>query len=176
MAHGSPDKVRRDRKLIQEIHFGECAVNLLLLHSILRPGIADTKAELEQKAAEDILALVTAMREHTNRTGAINASGHKFADLDIIQLRRRHTLPACGGNGGVKSGATILRQPVPHCDHSAQHDRRDLALARSVLKGVRGGSPNRRRWVQQPANRNLDGGSLAGKQKCRGHHGAVLVR
>ena len=116
------------------------------------------------------------MREHTNRTGTINASGHKFADLDIIPLRRRHTLPACGGNGGVKRGATILRQPVPHCDHSAQHDRRDLAHARSVLKGIRDGSPNRRRWVQQPANRNLDGGCLAGKQKCRGHRGAVLVR
>ena len=43
----------------------------------------------------------------------------------------RYSLPACCGNGSVKRGV-ISRQPIAHCNHAAQHGRRDIALAQRM--------------------------------------------
>ena len=107
---------------------------------------------------------------------AVDAGGYELADFDLIPLRRRHAFPACGGNSGVKRGAAILRQPIAHRDHATQHGWRDVALTRSIPKGVRRGPPNGCRGIQQPADRRLYGGSLAGKQQRHGHGGAAFVR
>jgi hypothetical protein len=75
---------------------------------------AHTDAVLEHQTAEDILALVTAMREHADGTGAVDAGGDELVDFDVIPLRRRYAFPACRGNSGVKCRTAILRQPIAH--------------------------------------------------------------
>ena len=98
------------------------------------PRIAHTDAVLEHQTAEDNLAFVTAMREHTDGTGAVDAGGDELTDFDVIPLRRRHAFPACGGDSGVKRRTAIIRQPIARRDHAAQHGRRDLALTCSIPK------------------------------------------
>jgi hypothetical protein len=51
---------------------------------------------LEHQTAEDILALVTAMREHADGTGAVDAAGNELTDFDDIPLRRRYAFPGPG--------------------------------------------------------------------------------
>jgi hypothetical protein len=65
--------------------------------AFLCPRIAHADAMLKHEAAEDILALVAAMREQANGTGPVDAGGYELADFDFIPLRRRHAFPACGG-------------------------------------------------------------------------------
>jgi hypothetical protein len=66
----------------------ECAVNLLLRHALLCPRVAHPDAVLEHEATEDILALVAAMRQHPDGTGAVDAGGDEFADYDVIAGER----------------------------------------------------------------------------------------
>ena len=62
---------------------------------------------------------------------AISAGAPELADSNIIPLSGRYSLPACCGNGSVKRGV-ISRQPIAHCNHAAQHGRRDIALAQRM--------------------------------------------
>src|SRR5262245_61731020 len=176
MADHISDKVCRDHELIHQACFEKCLFNLLCLYSFPGPCIAHTNAVLEHEAAEDMLSLAPTMRENTNRARAIDAGARELADFNIIPLSRRHSLPACCRNGSVKRGAAISRKPIAHRNHAAQHGRRDIVLARGVLEGTCQGLPNRRRRIQKPTDRSLDGSCLTGEQECRGHDGAVLPR
>jgi hypothetical protein len=109
MADRTSYEVWMDDKLIHKTCFDKRLVNFLLRQSFARPGIANPEAVLEHEAAQNILALITAMREQANSTGAVNCGRHQVAYFNIIPLCRRHAFPACSGNSSVKRSAAILR-------------------------------------------------------------------
>src|SRR5262245_9550839 len=134
VTHGNPDEFCRNRNLIHQTRFKKRLLNLLDLYSFLSPRITNTNAKLEQEATQNILTPFATMRENSNCSRTVDAGARELPDFNFIPLGRLHSLPACCHNGGVKCSAIMLRQPIAHRDHAAQHGWCNLAFARSVLE------------------------------------------